>query len=110
MKALTNKIVKNKMIEVGKIAAREEYAEDAKIHANNVARSVIALIMLLMNDKWKCSEKTCQKRFKEICDCLSAKELFGEEITQDDYIECCFETLGIDVTKVNLDIHHIDFV
>lgn len=104
MKSLSKKVVKNRIAETSRIAAKLTYAEDAEAHANYVAESMTAFFMFLMNTHWKCKKKTCKKRFNEIRDLILLEEVFGQKLSEEDYIKYCAEELDIDVKEIKLPI------
>lgn len=93
-----------------KKAARTEFEKESKEYANHVAQSVTALYAYLMYSKYRCSPATCRKRVRDIADMLGAPQVFGRDITDEDYIAWCRDTLGIDVEEeVKLKVK-IDYV
>lgn len=77
---------------------REEYV------VNQSAKSIIALTMVCMHKFWKCTPKTCRKRFEDLKAMLEMPEVMGQSLNDADVIAYCKEWLDIDVNSLAIKV------
>lgn len=77
---------------------REEYI------INQSAKSIIALTMFCMHKFWRCTPKTCKRRFDDLKAMLETQEIIGQELHDYDVIAFCKKYLDIDVDDINLKV------
>lgn len=71
---------------------------------NQSAKSIIALTMFCMHKFWRCTPKTCRKRFEDLKAILEMQEVMGKPLDDYDVIAFCKKYLDIDVDDINLKV------
>lgn len=77
---------------------REEYI------VTQSAKSIIALTMFCMHKFWRCTPKTCKKRFDDLKAMLEMPEVMGKPLDDTDVIAYCKKYLDIDVNSLSIKI------